>query len=351
MNDVLNKPRVFLSHSKKDIEFIKTLHNDLVNCQIQPWMDEIDIQHGESWLDAIFEGGIAACDCILVYLTDHSIDSEMVKKEIDASMIQKLKDKHVGILLYVSSTSVRDKLRPDLQALHGPVWSTDNYQELLPRVVAEIWRYFMRRTVNMAINDEKNRRLEAELQLKEMAERQGDSVFSSAEEKDFSYIWEQISRNEQVDYNLVDKSKNEGLILKTFRIQINIGTIITLLSNKENNSFVDSRIIELLSNYHIKAKLMTPENIKENICLALPHYPNIGDELLLYGFIERRENPQLQQSSNHRSFLMPIMPIQSYVLVYTSKLERFKYWLAYKNLLPKEIEWKLVEEKSSNIIE
>ena len=49
----------------------------------------------------------------------------MVKKEIDASLIQQLKDNKISLLAYVSNSSIRQKLRPDLQILQIP--------EIVPR--------------------------------------------------------------------------------------------------------------------------------------------------------------------------------------------------------------------------
>ena len=46
-----NRPRVFLSHSKADVTFISQLYEDLRHCQIDPWLDSIDIRHGEPWLE------------------------------------------------------------------------------------------------------------------------------------------------------------------------------------------------------------------------------------------------------------------------------------------------------------
>jgi len=155
MADLKNKPRVFLSHSKKDVDFINPLAEDLRSCQIEPWLDSEDIRHGEPWLDAIFESGIPTCDCIIVYLTENSIDSPMVKKEIDTSILQKLKDNHIGFIPYVSFAPLREKLRPDIQALQTLEWNAKNYQTLLPRVVAEIWRYFLDRTVKSSISGKK----------------------------------------------------------------------------------------------------------------------------------------------------------------------------------------------------
>jgi len=80
MEERINKPRVFLSHSKADIEFIERVNQDLHRCQISPWLDSEEIRHGKPWLDAIFEDGIPTCDAVLVYFTESSLQSKMVKK-------------------------------------------------------------------------------------------------------------------------------------------------------------------------------------------------------------------------------------------------------------------------------
>ena len=110
MNRLRNKPRVFLSHSKRDAAFVEQLADDLRRCQVDPWLDTEETRHGQPWLDTIFERGIPTCDCILVYLTENSLESTVVKKEIDASLIGKLKDSRISFLPCVSDTSIRDKL-------------------------------------------------------------------------------------------------------------------------------------------------------------------------------------------------------------------------------------------------
>lgn len=137
------RPRVFLSHSKSDISFVQQLYDDLRHCQIDPWLDSEEIRHGQPWLDAIFESGIPTCDCVLVYLSTASIESPMVKKEIDASIIQKLRDNRVAFLPYICDSALRRLLRVDIQTIQIPEWNTANYSILLPRVVAEIWHSFM----------------------------------------------------------------------------------------------------------------------------------------------------------------------------------------------------------------
>jgi hypothetical protein len=42
----INRPRVFISHSKKDIDFVKKLYDDLRKCMIAPWLDSEEIRAG-----------------------------------------------------------------------------------------------------------------------------------------------------------------------------------------------------------------------------------------------------------------------------------------------------------------
>jgi len=48
------KPKIFLSHTKKDKDFIYKLANDLRNVQIDVWVDEWEIPLGESIRRKIF---------------------------------------------------------------------------------------------------------------------------------------------------------------------------------------------------------------------------------------------------------------------------------------------------------
>ena len=159
MKDRIKKPKVFLSHSKKNEEFMLKIRNDFQRCQIESWVDVFDIRHGKPWLDEIFENGIPTCDCFLVYLTEHSISSPMVKKEMDASLIEQLNDNKVSFLPYVSEEQHREKLRADIRALQVPIWNAENYSDILPVVVSEIWRSFFERLIGIATGEEKRKRL------------------------------------------------------------------------------------------------------------------------------------------------------------------------------------------------
>lgn len=192
MRERINKPRAFLSHARKDVSFIEKIERDLRRCQIDSWRDLNEIRDSESWQDAIFAEGLPICDVVLIYYTGNSIDSQMVSKEADAALLRQLSDKGVGFLPYVDSDKTRDNLRLDIKALQCRVWNDENYDEILPSVVAEIWRCYMERSIGIAIAQEKNRRLGSELELERLKSGMIASIFTPHEESEFNYIYSRL---------------------------------------------------------------------------------------------------------------------------------------------------------------
>ena len=88
---------VFLSHSSKDKKFIRRLAADLESRGIGVWLDEQQIQVGDSINDRISQG-LADSDYLLIALSEYSVSSEWVKKELNAMMIQEIQAKKVKIL-------------------------------------------------------------------------------------------------------------------------------------------------------------------------------------------------------------------------------------------------------------
>src|ERR1700733_2860104 len=195
MQDRINKPRVFLSHSKKDAAFVEgKIDPDLRRCQIDPWIDTAEIRDGRSWQQMIFGEGIPTCDAVLVYFTEHSLASKMVGREVDAALVEQLRDQGVTFLPYVSASALRNELRSDIRTLHTREWNESNYLEVLPRVVAEIWRSYLERTVAQAVAQEKLRRLEMQEDLRNSKDRIQGTLFKPAEEQDFTYIFSKLDK-------------------------------------------------------------------------------------------------------------------------------------------------------------
>ena len=325
MNERINKPKVFLSHSKKDISFIKRLYDDLVKCKIEPWLDTEEIRHGTSWLDAIFEDGIPTCDSIIVYLTEQSISSPMVKKEMDVSIIKKINDNGISFLPYVEKETLRKKLRSDLQSLHIPVWNGKNYKEFLPKVLSEIWISYLRRTISKATQNEKTKRLEIELEYEKMKKEFESEIFTKREEKKFNNIYNYLDHNEEITISYHSSTKNSEDKIQIDEVYlINVKEILSLLPTTTNihyNINYEKIITREIKHYFKKKGKYIPENIIYRRDISFTKY------LLLFGFLRRGYKPPSVVEKNR------IFPRGNIDLIYTEKYERFKYWLTVKDKL------------------
>jgi len=336
LTERINKPRVFLSHSKSDVGFIERLCNDLRKCQIAPWLDSEEIRHGHSWLSSIFEDGIPTCDCVLVYLTENSTKSNMVKKEIDASIIQQLKDSKISFLPYVEHPDIRNILRPDLQSLQAPEWNESNYDELLPRVVSEIWRSFLERTVTGATQAEKLRRVEAELELQKLRSTSEFGIFTKAEVEDFQYIFDKLNRQEsftveeKTQEHLDGGRSNEWTTTWSKQYRVNVASIVTFLATNGIHQYGRRDVPQMLLEQLYPNRGL--EQIKGKMTLC-DDAPDLSDELLMYGLLRSLDI----QSTQNEARTMPMF-LRSFKLVYTDKIHRFRYWMSYNEKLSLEIQ-------------
>lgn len=341
MEQRFSKPRVFLSHSKKNSSFIEKLADDLRKCQIEPWLDTDEIRHGKSWQDSIFEYGLPTCDAILVYFTEFSILSPVVKKEMDVGLLQKLKDNNVAFLPYVDDAKIRDLLRPDIQALQTPEWSEANYHFLLPRVVAEIWRSFLERTVATATKDERLRRTELELEL-EKSRNQNDNFFTTAENAEFDFIWKSFDNTIRLVVNHKARGTNsqESTLIKSYVINLDLSTLIACLTNYGRNE-LDWRYTD----FHIEreaAKFLgiLPENKEDEklYYFQLEGLPDLTEQLLIFGFVESLAHPVSTNTGFGGQDRL------KYETVFSKKYFRYRYWLAYNKKLPDSVRFEIASE-------
>ena len=162
------KPRVFLSHSKKDEEFIIKIANDLRVAQIDSWYDDWEIPPGTSIRMKIFEEGIPNCDVFFVYLSENSIDSYWVSKELDAAIIQQSESRNENIILFCSSEEVRAKLPLDLRSCNIPVLTDDDYVKPMLKFVAAIYQNYNKKMIATLKQENQNGLLSMKNQILEM---------------------------------------------------------------------------------------------------------------------------------------------------------------------------------------
>jgi len=320
----VRKPIVFLSHSKLDLPFINQIETDLRHCQIYPWKDDVELRHGKPWLETIFQHGVAACDAELVYFTENSLASKVVAKEVDAGLLRTLSDSGVAFLPYVASEGLRASLRLDIQALYCPVWNEDNYSELLPKVVAGIWSSYTERTVRVATAEEKNRRLEAELALRNLIQQQG--IFTAGEESDFEFVRSQLDQTLSVSFGFVDpKTKKER-----YAIFVELSPLSLLLALFDSGQFLLDAL-DLAERVRRRVREETSHRVDDE---KLHLYQEEGYVTALwslycrFGLLRPVQVPKRQD---------PGFTMGSTVEVkfeFGDRMQRFRYWLTYRQISP-----------------
>ena len=73
---------VFISYSRKDIQFAQRIHHELEARDRQPWVDWQDIPPTSEWLDEVY-AGIQAADTFLFIISPDSVVSEICTLEIE----------------------------------------------------------------------------------------------------------------------------------------------------------------------------------------------------------------------------------------------------------------------------
>jgi hypothetical protein len=93
-----SKQRVaFVSHSSKDKPFIRKLTADLTAQGVSVWLDEQRIRVGDSIPDQIAQG-LAESDIFLIALSENSVSSEWVKRELNSALLDEISKRKVHIL-------------------------------------------------------------------------------------------------------------------------------------------------------------------------------------------------------------------------------------------------------------
>lgn len=72
--------KIFVSYSRKDIDFARKLSGDIEKAGYDVWWDLSDLRGGDDWVRVIPDA-IASSDFFLVILSPNSIESEWVRKE------------------------------------------------------------------------------------------------------------------------------------------------------------------------------------------------------------------------------------------------------------------------------
>jgi hypothetical protein len=90
-------PKVFISYSHDDREFVRRLADDLMRRSISVWWDEWEIGVGDSLIDKV-ESGITSSSYLAIVLSPSSVSSAWVREELNAALIRQLRERRVFVL-------------------------------------------------------------------------------------------------------------------------------------------------------------------------------------------------------------------------------------------------------------
>ena len=85
----MKKPTAFISHSSRDKPFVRRLAKDLEDAGFGLWVDERELQVGDSVVGGI-SAGLSDSDYLIVVLSQASANSSWVTAELSAAFMDQM---------------------------------------------------------------------------------------------------------------------------------------------------------------------------------------------------------------------------------------------------------------------
>jgi hypothetical protein len=93
----LGKKSVFLSHNRVDRPFVRRIFRELRKRGVPCWLDEAEILPGDSLIEKIADA-ITEMDYLLCFISEDSIKSSWVRKEISIALTQEIAGRQVRVV-------------------------------------------------------------------------------------------------------------------------------------------------------------------------------------------------------------------------------------------------------------
>jgi len=128
---------IFLSHNHKDKPFVRRLSEKLQSHGIRTWVDEAEMQIGDSLLDKI-EYAIKEFTYLGVVLSPSSISSEWVRREVNLALTEEIQGRRVKVLPLLHAKCeipgfLADKIYADFTEDFN-----DGFEKLLARLQSDL---------------------------------------------------------------------------------------------------------------------------------------------------------------------------------------------------------------------
>ena len=107
-----NTPKIFLSHSSNDKNFVEKLAKDLVKWDYRVWFDKWEIKIGDNIVQKI-DSGISESDYLALIISKSSVESDWVNTEWTSMAITAMNEKKAKIFpILIEDCNIPSLLRP-----------------------------------------------------------------------------------------------------------------------------------------------------------------------------------------------------------------------------------------------
>ena len=130
------KPKVFISYSRRDSEFVSKAAGDLAKAGIDCWMDVTTIEAGDRLKNAIFGTGIPRCNLFFAYVTRNYLESRWCMKELEEA----LHVSRVMVTPFADSRQTMEEIPMNLRdEVHCGIFNDDTYSNTVLELCGKAW--------------------------------------------------------------------------------------------------------------------------------------------------------------------------------------------------------------------
>jgi len=128
-------PKIFVSHSSKDIAFAERLVADLNEAGADAWLDTTELGAG-NFQQRISEA-LGQCEWFVLVLTRSALQSPWVRQEVDAANALKHSGQ-IRDLIFVRAEPVEHRDVPALWRVYNMFDATHNYEDACDRALLAV---------------------------------------------------------------------------------------------------------------------------------------------------------------------------------------------------------------------
>ena len=130
----LDQPRIFLSHASPDKGVVRQFAEDLHDAGTRPWLDEAEINVGDSFRETI-ASALKASDVVLIFLSKASAASAWVQHEVALFVGQDEGRRVIPVVLDEAGRELASRLPATQGLLYVDASSPDKRSEAIRKII------------------------------------------------------------------------------------------------------------------------------------------------------------------------------------------------------------------------